>query len=342
MLYWSVLVVYIISFIISMIIFAKELQKRKRDIIMDCANNPFPKWLKLWSTTSFIMYLSFFVITMSRWFIANDESLFNIVGAAISLIFYLNGGIFVTMYQITRLQYCFSSQSTHFVQYGYSKSTFIILYFIGIIQIIGFVVWVILLTSSIYFVNDQVQFDLSPTGCVIVAAQLYVQFAAYHIWNTVVLVLFLYKMCHIRGLTQLKENSVYKQINFIVTKITTLEGLFQFKELAVAIYSQISIGPTLDKDQNNSMILFIIWGIDVLLSVVFMYLMIEHNNKEYIIIIRPCCHHKQSSMDEDNTGGSFKLEKTEKDTTTTTGDLDIGGTDNVYISYSEDCYVMMI
>ena len=347
-LYWSVFAIYIISFVISALIFTKEISKRKNDIII--ANDPYPKWLNLWSTISFLLYLLIFLITIPRLFVLNTNSIFNIVGASITLFPLFGGGVFVTMYQITRLKYCFSSHSAHFIQYGYNKYVFIILYFIGILLIISNVVLVIYVTCSIRIIDYEAYVDTSPTKDIILVCHTFAQLLVYHIWNIIVLILFLYKMCHIKYLTKRNEQHLNKRINFILTKITTLSVLFQFKELLLDVMPFIvsqAIDPNKDRDQ---MIQFMIWGVDTLLSVIFMYLMIQHNNKEYMMIIC-CCSKSVINYDElDKNRKVFKLEKSKKETTTNTQDLvqvkyalcgvqiDVTnyGTDNGSVAYPQD------
>ena len=120
-----------IAFLVNFAIFKREYSNRRirsKSEPKDATGNIYLKLLNLWS----IMTLILVTITSLIWFIALWPSV--ICGYFIGISNIVTGPnirIFLTFYQISRLQYCFLDKQIHSTKYGY-----LIFYFIFYIYLV--------------------------------------------------------------------------------------------------------------------------------------------------------------------------------------------------------------
>ena len=124
---WICRVIFLLSFFIYTYIFKCEYKKRKQQPI-PLYNNIYEKLLDIWSILtiiSTILTAIFYFIGRFPWTVCLYA---NILGS----IFFSYGRIFLSFYQLSRLQYCFLEKQIHSKKYGYPNWLFYLLYIIGI------------------------------------------------------------------------------------------------------------------------------------------------------------------------------------------------------------------
>ena len=319
---WIIHIWYPICSIFIILFIHKDLKKRKMDIRID--NDPYPFWLNLWS---FLALLSYAINTITWFFTTFESSCYYAFIAMYAL--YSIAPMFLTMFQITRLQYCFYSAQVHSVKYGYPKYLFIILYCIGCILLtVSFIPMFIFYSKTSddmmneYEVCNAITMKKYMFSDAIYVSIITILLPIYIVWDLTVLGLFIGKVCQIKSKfkEQEHENGIYKRISFILQKITILTVLFEIKHViagGIDMMTQFGVKHVLVIDS-------VYYGIDHVISTILIYLMIEHNNDEYIRFMKVvCCNkcvdypnddnvHLEDGKQNDKNGGNSKLEMSAK------------------------------
>eukprot|EP01084_Bolivina_argentea_P258972 436810_1 len=183
----------------------------------------------------------------------------------------------LTLYQIGRLQYTFSSQQIHSVKYSYSRCTFIILYMFFILN----------LTITIYisFIIIQPE-SIDKYGCIAKEPSdedtkyVMIGLIFYAIWDWTVLSMYIYKVIQIYFKTNFEHEQIYKRIYFVLKKIVFLTLLYEIATAAPMIDTLL-----IRSERTRLLTHSIAWFIDILASGSTIYLMIEHNNDDYLKFI---------------------------------------------------------
>ena len=265
--------------LIIMYIFKQELAKRKQDIRID--SDPYPKWLNFWSSLTFISCIIFLLIwTLHRVPIICLYS----YGFMIST--WGTPGACITMYQITRLQYCFSAKQIHSDKYGYPKWLFCVLY----AQFFLLGIYYYTISWFVYNSWPSQYYNGCEGGTNQYGYLAYFAFLWFWIWDLLTLILYVIKIKQIKrsqAIRNQNDDTVYKKVKFILYKIVLLTIIYEIKTLFGAGLTVIFGGM-----QIISILSPIIVAMDALMAVFVMYLMIEHNNDEYIrflTLFRGCC-----------------------------------------------------
>ena len=296
---WIIRIWYPICSVFIALLIRNDLSKRKNDIRID--NDPYPKWLNLWS---FLALLSYFISTIT-WFLTTFQ--FTCYYAVVAIFaLYSMGPIFLTMFQITRLQYCFYSGQVHSVKYGYPKCLFIILYCIGSILLIVSSMPIFMFYSKTsndmmtkYESCNALNMKDYMTGFAEYVSISSLSITIYFGWDIVVLCLFIFKVCQIKSKFKEQEdrNNIYRRIRFILQKITILTVLFEIKHFmkgGLDLMTHFDVKYALIVDS-------VYYGADHAISTILIYLMIERNNDQYIEFMKIfCCGKCVDYPNEDN------------------------------------------
>ena len=181
---------------------------------------------------------------------------------------------FVTQYQIARLKYCFSTKNCH--KYGYSNRLFLALYIYPYIALFYGIFTLFVPKYTIYSSQTNGNF-----GCIYETTEYYglliaIHAPVYYIWDWFVLILYIIKIVQFRRKLREKNNIVYKKVLFILQKILLLTIIY---EITGAIFIFFH-GQT----QSN-----FFWALtaslDITISSLTLFLMIEHNNDYYVKMI---------------------------------------------------------
>ena len=258
----------------SMSCISKELKKRSCDGVPKDIN-VYQRWLNVWSALTMITCIIGLMVTILHriQYICLFSSLFAIPT-------WLQPSLCLTVYQIIRLQYIFSASQIHSHTYAIPDSVFIFLYFNLIILFIAMYVfsfWTTMVNPS-GSVGCTLDFKLTMDVHTIMAIT---GISWYYILDWMVLYLYIYKNHQIQIHTSFKQKKIYQRIKFIIHRIIVLTIFYELKSLT-AIFINFTTTPL----KPASVIAPIIVGIDTLLTVVIIYLMIEHNKKEYIKFLK--------------------------------------------------------
>ena len=204
---------------------------------------------------------------------------------AFPTIFWYTSQAFVTLYQSTRLQYCFASKQIHSNKYGYNQSIFYALYIIGPLSIIFAFIpfWFIMTTASI-----------GDYGCILIRPNVsdslitlitFSVITSITIYDMVVLLLYIVKVCQIKKVKIFKVDAIYKRIQFILKKILFLTVAYEIKSWIVALV----LFMTLYAGIYGTLLANIVMSLDQCVACLITYLMIEHNNDKYVAIMDYLC-----------------------------------------------------
>ena len=183
--------------------------------------------------------------------------------------------IFLTLYQIARLKYCFSAKNS--LKYGYSNQLFFVLNIYGIVILLYCVFALFEPNYTIY--SSQVN---GRFGCKYESTQYYsllvgIFSAMFYIWDWFVLILYIIKIVQFQRKQKENNSIVYKKVLFILQKILLLTIIYEITGGIVIFFH----GQT----QSN-----FIWALsaslDATISSSILFLMIEHNNDYYVKIIQ--------------------------------------------------------
>ena len=333
--YWCKATVAITTAILCWRTVYKEITNRKVDNMhtKEPQNNNeppnlFQKWLDRWSMLTFIFAST--AVTIMPF-----DQIFTICRfiRAFTYFFYFQAKIWITFYQIARLQFCFAQSQVH-SKYGYSKRWFIFLYFNGVILTI-FNVYSQIDTA---FVSKYHRHsyrtciaDESSNWEVIEELIINGTFFYYGVWDWTVFMCYIIKICQYYKKSDKVEESISKRIMFIVYKIAFLTAILEVVALIVVILYDVI------HDDGVNWILRLILNVflvfEAFITVYLVYLMVDHNNNEYVVFIKRlntigmfcCCKSFVDIALEMEIVDSIELEK---------GDMERAKTDQT--NYSEN------
>eukprot|EP01084_Bolivina_argentea_P211190 359283_1 len=149
-------------------------------------------------------------------------------------VFYMNKNSLLTFYQIRRLQNCFSKNTLFPIQFQqYKKSSFIILYTLGLL---------ILITFPCSLLYQLPAFVIPYLGCVpndSVGAEKIMMLTislVYYIWDMIVLCMYIISFIRVKREIRLNDKSlVYHKIKVILTQIVSLTVCYELMTLLYAI-----------------------------------------------------------------------------------------------------------
>ena len=206
--------------------------------------------------------------------------------------------IFITFYQLSRLQYCFSSEQVHSTKYGYSKSAFNCLYLMGIVlcglTFASFVQALARKDNQLLDINYTCAFSSDDMIGVWMLIPGLVFFGA---WDWTIILLYVRKCYQFRDKNRFNsdenmDNHVFLRIKFILSKILLLTILLEiYALLAIVGYQMMFIVQAEELAFINS--LFFVF--DGLVSTYLISMMLSHNDDKYMRFIefmnglRVCC-----------------------------------------------------
>ena len=217
------------------------------------------------------------------WLMAQIHANICTYASKFALACYSSYNIFMTFYQIARLQYCFMDSQIHSKKYGYSKWLFLFLYFAGF--------GIMLYWGYMNFISSH-QYDnylCFGNGRVIVFefGWIWIATMVYAFWDGFVLFLYIYKVCDVKEKMKLTENDrnttiILNRVNVILHKIIFLTILAGWISFAIGISYSL---PYLSTSGLQ------LQCIDACFKSFLMYLMIEHNHEIYLKLMQSylCC-----------------------------------------------------
>ena len=293
---WVQRILYSITFIILASIFKKEYVKLKKENTENPVRKEQQKWLDIWSFATLAL-----LACISPFWVMNKiptVCMYHIYNIGATL--YSSCGMTLGFYQISRLQYSFSTKQSK--TYGYKQWVFITLYINGI-----------LLEAYFIFANPMVQFPKSEGiyGCVVQERMelyhyFYFGYLWYYIWDVTILLLYIFKVVQIqRNNEYIKDKNISNKIKFILLKIVILTLIWELVGfIALAIHFT-----TVDSSYNG-ILHPVLWSVDYFISMYLVILMMEHNHDRYLRFVSVlntfrlfCCCQKlvDDSIGEGNT-----------------------------------------
>ena len=190
----------------------------------------------------------------------------------ISITFWVYIRVFLTLYQIARLRYCF--KRTKSLKYGYSEKLFVALNIYGIILII-YVSFGLFTPKYKVYSSKPLEGNMGCTSNPTEHYQLLVSIyaAMYYIWDWFVFLLYIIKIIQFRRKREM-EAIVHKKVKFILQKIFLLTLIYE-------ITSALVITAAVD-----DLLWALAYFLDVFMSAIIIFLMIEHNNDHYLNVIK--------------------------------------------------------
>lgn len=275
---WVTRIIYpIVMLFLLKMMHAEKVKQRQRNHL---AESTYQQWLN----RLVLIFMSMNLLFLFCAFMNEIPGICLYVNAKISVTLWIASHIVATFYQITRLKFCFSSQSIHSQMYGYNNWIFNVLYLIGFI----FIAYGILLGFMSFTVSEQ-----EPNlGCLVeenddkVIASAGLSFiVSYICWDVSILLLYIYKIQQINRNKNLKKNDkIYIRIKNILNKITILTIIFELQSF-VFVTSYI-IGAVIF---NIKTLIDAVNGpIFCILDVIVIKLMMEHNDEQYQHFLNFC------------------------------------------------------
>eukprot|EP01084_Bolivina_argentea_P274620 468131_1 len=275
--FWFTIATKLAVLLICLLICRKEYITRRQ---IDSASNFYQKRLNILSITALISIL--------LW------SMVNIIDVCtpilfIKIFFFHIHKILITIYQIGRLEYCFSVDQVHSQKYGYSKALFIFLFSNGLLMIMWTTCDMILkLSLPHWIIQDQYTCQVLTKYSNTEFHTKYfvpIAFTWFVLWDWFVLLLYVVKICQFyhKKSDENIPDSVIQRIKFILSKIILLTLLLQF-------FSGVSFWLYISRVRNLK-IWFTVVGqlwidIDAAITICLVYLMFVHNDKKYIKFIK--------------------------------------------------------
>ena len=124
---WFVRVINSIALIIVALVINREIQNRDKS---KNTSNQLEKWLNILSLSTMISFLICLVSALFAKLSTICEYTYPLQGA-----FWIISMSFMSLYQIARLQHCFSVKQIHSTHYAFPNYLFIFMYAVGIIII---------------------------------------------------------------------------------------------------------------------------------------------------------------------------------------------------------------
>ena len=221
---------------------------------------------------------------------------------SVSLAFFAAQFIFLGLYQLSRLHYCFGKHSAHHEK-GYPKWLFIAMVIIGIAIWLS---WVILVTfgqskpSTCRFTKDLNLEFVYRNSSILFEGNLDEQqnqfyechhliFGMLHLWDITTLLLYCCKIKTFRKLSALQRDAVWRKIMFILERIVIITLFYQISLFLVNLSHYLAVKM---RESQVSIVLVIpnlTIGCASLMAVLYalsMYLMMDHNSDEYVQFLR--------------------------------------------------------
>eukprot|EP01084_Bolivina_argentea_P048163 88750_1 len=271
------------AFIIVLCILLREIKNRcSLDEQSETLSKPH-QHLKLFS----VYYLITMVILSGVNILLAYPQFCNKYVMAIRGMFILSQLILLTLFQLGRLQYCFSGDQQQ--TYGYPKCLFIILYTTGFVLIIvgTYGVFGVHVTKGYYGCINK-EYDNKALASLI--------YLIYYAWNFTVLGLYWYKLQKIAKFIKQnkdkKSKQIFNQIYLSLHKILLLTIIYEI------MFFVVSVITTMLGAYFTGALYPLVRAISNVIGSVIMYLMIEHNNDSYVKIVSIlyqlkiccCCH----------------------------------------------------
>ena len=215
---------------------------------------------------------------------------FCVIGWAFAAIFYCSSKVFLTLFQIARLQYLFMDTRIQ-TGYGYPKWLFIVLYSIGVLLLLYAIFYGLYVFTDTWTYQEFGGFhfckgdDLEVRSVIMPA----IGSIIFLIWDWTVISLYIVKMCQFYKMRNNMDKTVSNKIKFILYKITYLTFLIELWAVLFvigAVLTQI-FGPKRDRGPTyGTMISYLGYGFEHFWSAYVVYNMMDHNNNEYFRAVR--------------------------------------------------------
>ena len=187
--------------------------------------------------------------------------------------------IFVTLYEIRRLQYCFGAEQVHSIKYGYSNRCFYFLYACGIVSFLA-----VLISSILRLIPE---WEYTEYSCATIGFQTEIRIlvpifaVCYVAWDMTVFILYIFKITQFyRKKAMDMPQIVIDRVKFILQKIVFLTVIMEISAICVAVTSDIWNEPLLTH-------IGVIMGIlDALITTVALYLMCDRNQQDYLNLVK--------------------------------------------------------
>ena len=214
--------------------------------------------------------------------------------------------LFLSFYQLSRLHYCFSNQQLH-AKKGYPLWVFVVMVIIGIIVYISglmLLIFVDTLPSKCGYTNDVSFFYRYRARALmfdgdswedqwmtkIYYSSNFLLSLAVHIWDLVILLLYLYKIWQIGKVHKSKENRVWYNVLFILHRIVIITVFYTICSLLVSMLYTILEFIQLSQNGVIESILIELRSSGMITAHNFLYffailLMMDHNINIYIVFL---------------------------------------------------------
>ena len=338
-----------IACIISFYIVLIEIKQRQK---ANSTKSSTTKSLEITSLLSIIFgAISLFFLSV------NELNIFCYFSSFCLHLFFSSQFVCLGFYQLSRLHYCFSNDKIH-LNKGYPKWLFIIMFIFGLTF---HLIWNTVLIFYGLYSKCGIDDDLNTYGSYVksefaytkVGATMYIIVGIFSpCWDIVTLLLYLYKICALTKNKKKKGN--IKSILFILYRICILTIFYQviFISLGLIFVALENVLPPLPHTSNTNYFGSIMQAFLSLVWTISVYLMMEHNTTQYIKFLKIvnrfklhwicCCCCKFIVIEQlKDLQGSYKMEKSQKDTTTETKDLHCGQVDGVQQNSNVDTKVTM-
>ena len=312
---WIYRISLLIAFWISLYIIYRDYRNRKL-YALDSKQIVLPKYLKIYSNLtiwhipiSILLFLSYKIPYICIWTYTTTTA-------------YLTPKTLLTLFQIARLQLCFSQSQIH-SSFGYPKCVFICLYFVGFLLILY-------IPACVYLWLEYVpRYHLKPAnlGCdfdhnEIWAANAGWSFFIYTLWDLMVLFLYIYKIRQAkRRITDVAkcptaQGNILSRINGILNKILFLTIIYEIISNSLIHVNLWIATPIIHTIMHAG------WAVDYIATLLTMYLFLEHNESDYLLLLRLmkkfkcldscCCCFKLLPGDDnlDNNGNEANMDRT--------------------------------
>eukprot|EP01084_Bolivina_argentea_P190148 326849_1 len=263
---WSGRITNTVGFLLALYLIRLETYKIKT------SNSPQPKVLIVFE---FGVLISAALCTSSS--IANFVHVTCKYTLPLHAIFISAQRLFLTFYQIGRLQYCFSNQSQT-TNYGFSKYTFIVLYLIGSVilctnMIISPVIFPINLMENYGCTYGDLNSQIYFYALFIIAI-------SYYLWDWYVLAMYVFKLIQIkwkiRHNDSNKKATALRNVQSILNKILILTILYEISSFLILVVPILIV-----KSNYFNVHHVILESFDSILAAVIIYFMVDNNQKQY-------------------------------------------------------------
>eukprot|EP01084_Bolivina_argentea_P276983 472718_1 len=292
----SVSVISLIAVIIIAKMLHHEKQKRKSTDILFVN-----KWIKLWSSLSIALFCVWNIINAIEYF----PLLCHFAHALDLAVLNIASGI-VGFYQLSRLHYCFSQNSTY-TKKGYSTFTFIIMYSFGILITICNAVTGVLNTVDISGkcgIDSRIEYYSTVwTNNPISIIWIYIGWSAFLVWDLITLALYTIKVLQLRKYNQsiqiIRVMSILKRV--IILTIFYELGILIVIVSGILHHYYVTEHNTYYNEIGATVVRIIYEWSWVFMTVMMSYsilIMQQHNTDKYIyflhILHRCCCRQCKS------------------------------------------------